>query len=372
MKNKIWLLAVWIGASLFNCAGAAAQSALPTVDDYFPAAPTNLVFHPFRADVYTVGELLTNYDTNDPKSYYSTTDWRIYTCYTNFVYDKKHGHLDELTARYMRLHDLTIEEALDKYIRTCKGVVGIMGGHDMERKVFLTTTGNDGQVTNAGYAPYMKVALLARSLATNGFTILTGGGPGAMEAGNLGAWMAGYPEAELTNAVRILESVPKSTNSALWLHLAFMVMNQYTNANCHSNNIGVPTWFYGSEPPNPFATHIAKYFENSLREEHLLAVSQGGIIFAPGSAGTVQELFQSACQNYYGNYTTNKFPMVLYNVDYWNRPTYGSVDVKDKPAWPLLRQLGEEKNFGQQLMISDDIDAIASFICTNRINQIKP
>jgi predicted Rossmann-fold nucleotide-binding protein len=218
----------------------------------------------------------------------------------------------------------------------------------------------------------MKVALLARELTTNGFTILTAGGPGAMEAGNLGAWMAGYSENDLSNAVRMLSKVPSPTNSSLWLLTAFEVMRYYTNENLHSNSIGVPTWFYGHEPPNPFATHIAKYFENSLREEHLLAVSSNGLIFAPGSAGTVQEIFQSACQVSYSTYTSNQFPMVLFGTDYWNRRTYGIVGARDKPVWPLLEQLGNEKDFRQQLLISDDIGAIASFICTNRINQVKP
>ena len=48
-----------------------------------------------------------------------------------------------------------------------------------------------------------------------------------------------------------------------------------------------------------FATDIAKYFENSLREEGLLALALAGVVFARGNAGTVQEIFQDACQNYY-------------------------------------------------------------------------
>jgi len=64
--------------------------------------------------------------------------------------------------------------------------------------------------------------------------------------------------------------------------------------------------------------------------------------------------------------------MVLFGVDYWNRPAYGSVGAKDKPAWPLLQQLGVEGNFKQQLLISDDISAITDFIRTNSINKSTP
>ena len=38
-------------------------------------------------------------------------------------------------------------------------------------------------------------------------------------------------------------------------------------------SLGVPTWFYGHEPTNLFATHVAKYFANSIREDGLLAIA---------------------------------------------------------------------------------------------------
>jgi hypothetical protein len=65
--------------------------------------------------------------------------------------------------------------------------------------------------------------------------------------------------------------------------------------------VGIPTWFYGHEPPNPACELHAKYFANSVREEGLLTVATGGIIYTPGSAGTVQEVFQDYCQNHYGS-----------------------------------------------------------------------
>jgi hypothetical protein len=65
------------------------------------------------------------------------------------------------------------------------------------------------------------------------------------------------------------------------------------------DSLGVPTWFYGHEPPNVFADHVAKYFRNAIREDVLLRVCRSGIVFLPGAAGTVQEVFQSACENYY-------------------------------------------------------------------------
>ncbi len=65
------------------------------------------------------------------------------------------------------------------------------------------------------------------------------------------------------------------------------------------DTLGVPTWFYGHEPPNLFATAIAKYFRNATREAILLQICDAGIVFLPGAGGTVQEIFQDACENYY-------------------------------------------------------------------------
>lgn len=47
-------------------------------------------------------------------------------------------------------------------------------------------------------------------------------------------------------------------------------------------SLSIPTWFYGHEPTNVFATEIAKYFSNALREDTLLHRCGGGVVFLPG------------------------------------------------------------------------------------------
>ena len=78
-----------------------------------------------------------------------------------------------------------------------------------------------------------------------------------------------------------------------------------------------------------FATHIAKYFANAVREAMLLELCNGGIVFLPGPAGTMQEIFQDACENYYGAPETMT-PMVLVGGEHWERRF---------PAWPMLQSL---------------------------------
>jgi hypothetical protein len=90
-----------------------------------------------------------------------------------------------------------------------------------------------------------------------------------------------------------------------------------------------PTWFYGHEPPNPFASHIAKYFANATREDGLLARSTTGTVFLPGAAGTVQEVFDNATPNHYES-RGEPTPMVLVDRAHW---------TERLPAWPLLRSL---------------------------------
>jgi hypothetical protein len=131
-----------------------------------------------------------------------------------------------------------------------------------------------------------------------------------------------------------------------------------------SINLGIPTWFYGHEPPNLFATDIAKYFENSVREEGLLSIARAGVIFAEGNGGTVQEIYQDACQNYYRTYAKVKSPMVLLGKDYWNPAdvAYDNPMDKRKPVYPLLKKLAKEKSFIDYLLLTDSTQEAIEFI----------
>lgn len=315
----------------------------------------DLPFNPFRAELYTPGELYAGFDPADPvESYRTCLDSRIYQSFL-----AHHVDLDEMLMR--RLHDASIDETLDDLLATridlANGttirhrIVAVMGGHDVSRASTV----------------YRQVAMLAAELSGHGYVIATGGGPGLMEAANLGAYCAGFgdPLAAIDASIAAMHDAP-AYNHPLWLARAFEAWRSLGAPPDpgRSRSIGIPTWFYGHEPPNVFATTIAKYFENSMREEGLLAVALAGVVFAQGNGGTVQEIFQDACQNYYRTYFKTKSPMVLFGTDYWNPRTPardGEVDHR-KPVYPLLRKMAEEKGFADYLLLTDDLTLVRPFL----------
>ena len=120
-------------------------------------------------------------------------------------------------------------------------------------------------------------------------------------------------------------------------------------------SLGIPTWFYGHEPPNVFASSIAKYFTNALREAILLDRSGGGIVFLPGAAGTVQEVFQDACENYYAA-DGAVAPMVLVGRKYWE------VEL---PVLPLLTTLAQGRIMADFVFVVETVDEACDVLAGN-------
>jgi predicted Rossmann-fold nucleotide-binding protein len=203
-----------------------------------------------------------------------------------------------------------------------------MGGHQVRRDSEL----------------YADVAHLGWRLSRNGFFVATGGGPGAMEAANLGASLASYDESILDTSIQLLEQAPHFEDDG-YIDAAMNVRREFPD---RTESLAVPTWFYGHEPSNLFSTHIAKYFANSIREDGLLAISTCGVVFAPGSAGTIQEVFMDAAQNHYETFGPAS-PMVFFDRTYW---------TETKPVFPLLRQLTADAPHADHLTAMDDVDGI--------------
>jgi predicted Rossmann-fold nucleotide-binding protein len=279
-----------------------------------------LPYDPYRHVLYSVEDLLEGYDDG---GYPATLDFRIYT---HFDRERRHPNgvsLHESLAQ--RLHDHGIDDALEEFLadHSGRGVVGIMGGHGTRRSD----------------PDFLRVAQLAWELTRDGYLIASGGGPGIMEAANLGAYFANYADPAVLEAV-IGELSPADTFDGgeeegtpayleavrTYFRLGQEILSRFRGgevgaryrreAEAPGISLAIPTWFYGHEPTNLFATHVAKYFSNSLREDGLLAISKGGVVYAPGSAGTMQEVFMDLAQNHYATFK-ERSPMVFLGRERW-------------------------------------------------------
>ncbi|MEJ6720219.1 MAG: hypothetical protein QNK82_17130 [Akkermansiaceae bacterium] len=290
----------------------------------------DLPYNPYRPELYSREELMEGWSKEEDQS----VDKLIYD---HFV---KHGKKDPDIVETLaeRLHDHAIDDGLTDLLEGrvekdgVKKVVAIMGGH---------SAGRDD-------SSFRKVAHLARRLTAEGYFVASGGGPGIMEAANLGAYLADLDEGELNVVLDDLAAAPKYTDQG-YFEAANKVIENYPTG--HSS-LAVPTWFYGHEPTNMFSAHVAKYFSNSIREDGLLAIARYGIIFAPGRAGTTQEIFQDACQNHYATFGEIS-PMVFLGSDRYTKKT---------PLWETINKLADGRHFKDLLMLSDEVGEIVEFI----------
>ncbi|MFT4218403.1 MAG: LOG family protein [Micropruina sp.] len=288
----------------------------------FPRFP-DLPFDPYRPELYTADELYRGLADGYP----ATADAAIFAWQSEQL---RPGGLDaDLAAA---LHDHSITEALQQQLDgiDVRRIVGIMGGHAQHR----------------GSGPYRASAELAHLLADSGYLVISGGGPGAMEAANLGAAFEG-PDADLQTAIDELAAAASwSVDVTAWARSAQAIIARH---GCGRLSLGVPTWFYGHEPPNLFATRIAKFFTNALREDVLLRVCRGGLIYLPGAAGTVQEVFQAVTPNFYAADTEPVTPLVLVGSEYWTDAV---------PVWPLLHTLAAGRRMADAIRLVDSTDGV--------------
>jgi len=262
----------------------------------------DLPFDPEKSTVYTREELWSGYDSVPEKN--ESLDRRIAEYFTGASkYAPSH---EQLLAQ--RRHDANMDYAVNKFLDvdataapTGRKIVAIVGSHSTFR--------DDPW--------YRKAAELGYALNRVGYFVVSGGGPGLMEAVHLGVWMSRYDEKALAEALDMIATTSKPiANSAkeqyempdYWLK-AQEVLQHYPAGN---ESLGIPTWFYEHEGANAFSTHVAKYFSNALREEKICAVGISGVIFLPGGLGTAQEAFMDAAENGYASYNWYS-PMVFYS-----------------------------------------------------------
>lgn len=309
------------------------------MDDVFPVLP-------FRSELYTPDELFAGFRLDDPSSYATTPDFRAYRS-TMLAPNREVGML-------RALHDQSVTEQRTALLEG-RRVVAIMGGHKLTRKELA----------------YQQVAELARSLTRAGFLVVSGGGPGAMEATHLGALLAPAGDLALPEALTELGTAAEFPPAAglvapggvvdvdrlaalhAWQVPAFRLLAEIDPAG-RGQSLAVPTWFYGHEPPTPFATHVAKYFSNPLREDGLLAIAVDGVVYAPGRAGTVQEIFQDAAQNVYRVVDGRFSPMAFLDT--------GSCWTATLPVLPVLQELFGAEQYAASVAVSPDPADLLAFL----------
>jgi len=126
--------------------------------------------------------------------------------------------------------------------------------------------------TEPGSEYYESARKTARLLAENGIVVITGGGPGIMEAGNRGAAEGGGVSLGL--------------------------------------NIELPM----EQTPNKYQNMSLEFRYFFVRKLMFVKYSIGYVIF-PGGFGTMDELFEALTLSQTGK--INHFPIVMFGWDYW-------------------------------------------------------
>ena len=126
--------------------------------------------------------------------------------------------------------------------------------------------------TRPGEPAYLLTERTGRLLAENGFSVLTGGGPGLMEAANKGALEAGGLSVGL--------------------------------------NIDLPQ----EQAPNPYLGKLISFRYFFVRKVMFVKYSVGFVI-APGGFGTLDELFEAT--TLVQTRRTPPFPIILLGAAYW-------------------------------------------------------
>lgn len=334
---------------------------------------------PPPASLYTLEQLTSGFDTADYTSVLRTLSFRQYQAY----YPLKVSNASDLPRlRDASDHDANISKFLGEYLQaTGLRPVGVMGGHSVSR----------------AEPAYRTIALLTRELTRAGFLVVTGGGPGIMEAAHVGAYFAFSPSAEFTVALDSLAAsrhpaIPKPSLGAKLLNddgtlttdgdptYARGLFEWYLDAeqvrqSCSTQpppSLAVSTWEYGEEPVMSFATSYAAYFQNSIREASLVREARAGIVYAKGGGGTIREIFQDVEENYYVTKTESFTPMVFCDPsNFWSpaNPSADTLKLDDTVARIFTRAFARypigQIGWNQKVIFTTDTATILNLISTH-------
>jgi uncharacterized protein (TIGR00730 family) len=156
---------------------------------------------------------------------------------------------------------------------------------------------------------YEQARELGKRLASHGYSVVTGGGPGVMEAANRGAAEAGG------QSIGISIDLPH-------------------------------------ERPNQYSTTSLHFHYFFVRKVMLVWRAQAFVLM-PGGLGTLDELFETA--TLIATEKINRFPVVLFGKDYWD----------GLATW--LRDYGVERGYlrptdFEMFTLTDDLDEVMNVL----------
>ncbi len=165
----------------------------------------------------------------------------------------------------------------DEYMRESWRMFRIMSefvmGFDVLSQLRPAVTIYGSARTQDGHHEYARAYETGRLLGEAGFSVVTGGGPGIMEAANRGALEAGARSAGL--------------------------------------NIRLPE----EQEPNPYQTLTLNFRYFFVRKVMLVKYATAFVLF-PGGYGTLDEFFETITLIQNGK--IRPFPMILVGSEYWN------------------------------------------------------
>lgn len=167
------------------------------------------------------------------------------------------------------------------------------------------------------HAYYRLAREMGRALGKAGFTVMTGGGPGIMEAANRGARDVGAP-----------------------------------SVGC---NIQLPR----EQEPNAYLDRWITFRYFFVRKVMLLKYSYA-FVALPGGFGTMDEIFETATLIQTGK--IREFPLVLLGVDYW-RPLVDFMHQR------LLAEGTVTQGDLDLILVTDSVDEVMEFVTERALNR---
>ncbi len=181
--------------------------------------------------------------------------------------------------------------------------------------------------TTPDHEYYQTAVEIAKMLTDEGYGVITGGGPGIMEAGNKGASLAG--------------------GASVGLNIDLPMEQNHNTFIDHDKNLSYRYFF--------------------VRKVMFVKYAQGFVVM-PGGFGTMDELFEVLTLIQTKKITP--VPVILYGTSYWN-------GLKD---WLISTMLSEERNIHTEDLdlfhLTDStqevLDIINRFYAEDRLGELRP